>query len=333
MPCATPHSAPSRWLAGPAQEPHVLSQDEGLTAHDLTAHDLTALADRLRSDPDALAEFIERVSPPQERGDGWSPFARKVFLQTIADTGKVTLAADCSGMSRQSAYALATRDPLFAAAWDAAALMARRPMDDTAREQVIDGITETITRSDGATVTRHRYDVRLTLGLLNRLDKRCDRAEERGGAHLALIQRWDEVLALIGKGEDEAARALIEPASEQNAKLCQNCQFPESENPIEEDGDEDGIDLSHRFWRDGIDELWMTDFPPPAGFTGYQSRDYDDVEDEERYVRACTEEEVAILEADEKRERAAERDEWLAMLKSEAEDSGSAEEGVAAIEQ
>ena len=70
----------------------------------------------------------------------------------------------------------------------------------------------------------------------------------------------------------------------------------------------------------------MTDFPPPAGFTGYESRPYDDSEDDEAYVRACSAHEVAILEADAARDRAAERaedeqlrDGWFDLLKSQAE--------------
>jgi hypothetical protein len=62
----------------------------------------------------------------------------------------------------------------------------------------------------------------------------------------------------------------------------------------------------------------MTDFPPPDGFAGYQSRPYDEDDPDEPYVRACTAEEIAILEADLAAARAAEkdlRDEWFALLK------------------
>jgi hypothetical protein len=91
------------------------------------------------------------------------------------------------------------------------------------------------------------------------------------------------------------------------------------------DSDDEGLDLSDRCWKDGIDDIWMTDFPPPEGFTGYESRPYDEPEDDERYVRACTEQEVAILEADAARARAvyraedeALRDAWFELLESEA---------------
>jgi hypothetical protein len=71
----------------------------------------------------------------------------------------------------------------------------------------------------------------------------------------------------------------------------------------------------------------MTDFPPPDGFAGYQSRPYDEDDPDEPYVRACTAEEIAILEADIAAARAAERaededlrDEWFALLRGHGED-------------
>ena len=53
-------------------------------------------------------------------------------------------------------------------------------------------------------------------------------------------------------------------------------------NPSIEGDDDDSLDLSDRCWRDLIDDdLWMTDFPPPAGFDGYESRPYDDIDEDE----------------------------------------------------
>ncbi len=67
------------------------------------------------------------------------------------------------------------------------------------------------------------------------------------------------------------------------------------------------LDLSDRCWWEDDEECWLTNFPPPAGFTGYESRAYDGIGDVEPYVRACTEREAAILAADVAAERAAER--------------------------
>ena len=78
---------------------------------------------------------------------------------------------------------------------------------------------------------------------------------------------------------------------------------------------------------------WMTDFPPPADFTGYENRPYDEDQDIECYERACTEEEAALLQADIARDRAAEgaeeeelRDASFAQLRGELEEGDEADE-------
>src|SRR5437763_10137806 len=167
-----------------------------------------------RQDIDDFLAAYERIAPDAERRDGWTPFLRKLFLQVIADTGRMSLACECTGMSRSSAYALAARDRVFAAGWDAAAFFARRPLADDVYEKGIDGITETITRGDGVVVTRHRYDGRLSMAVLGRLDRRCDRAEERGSVHLTAVRQWDAYLRLVGEGDDKAAEALLDTAQD-----------------------------------------------------------------------------------------------------------------------
>lgn len=250
---------------------------------------------------------------------GWTPFARKLFLEVLAETGRVSTACDYTRLTRQSAYALRVRDPVFAASWDAACELARQPLADALYERAVDGVTDTITKDGEVVAERHRFDSRLSIAVLHRLDKRCDRAVERGSKHLALVARWDEWLALIGKGAEQEAAALLEPPQH-----CQMCQNPQSENPTALDSEEEEIDLSDRFWldEDSDERVWMTDFPPPAGFTGYQNCDYGDPK--RTYKRECTPDEVAVLEADAARSRAAERaheealrDEWLALLRAE----------------
>ena len=64
--------------------------------------------------------------------------------------------------------------------------------------------------------------------------------------------------------------------------------------------------------------MWMTDFPPPAEFDAWQSGPYGEGD----YYRACTPQEIAIIEADIATHKAAERaadealrDAWFAFLK------------------
>jgi len=54
------------------------------------------------------------------RSHEWDAGRAVTFIVTLAARRSVTLAATAAGMSRKSAYALKDRDPLFAAAWNAA---------------------------------------------------------------------------------------------------------------------------------------------------------------------------------------------------------------------
>lgn len=48
---------------------------------------------------------------------GWTDALRERFLAHLAEHGDVRAAADCCGLSRQSAYKLRARDPAFGRQW------------------------------------------------------------------------------------------------------------------------------------------------------------------------------------------------------------------------
>ena len=79
-----------------------------------------------------------------------------------------------------------------------------------------------------------------------------------------------------------------------------------------------------RYWWSDDDQCWHTDFPPPAGFIGYESCGYGDLDDPEPYFRTCTPEEPATLAADRAADLAAERaadeymrDRWFELRRTE----------------
>ncbi len=248
---------------------------------DLIAHHMAALEDLI--DPDG-------------RSDGWTPAARKGFLRLVAEHGQVSDACLCIGLSRQSAYSLRARDPLFALGWDAACQMARMPLADRLYEQAVDGITDTITRDDGSIVTRHRVDSRLSIAVLNRLDRRCDKAVEAGSRHLGAIAHWDEFIAAIGDDDPAAALAIIdthhatlEQARAETAQLRQPCQLrSEDEQPDEEQDLPDP-----RIWWDSGHKAYRTNFPPPEGADVFQQERFGHRD----YQRDLTEQEAALLTA------------------------------------
>lgn len=139
---------------------------------------------------------------------------------------------------------------MFAAGWEAACALARAPLADAIREQAVDGVTETVRRDGEIVAERHRFDSRLSLAVLHRLDKRCDRAEDHGAFHLPLIPRWEEWLDLIGSGDDAAALAMLEPADPQDPPHYQLHQLPLGENPTDDD---ERVDDNLHFWLDEDD--------------------------------------------------------------------------------
>jgi len=259
--------------------------------------------------------------PTTCRRDGWTPFARRLFLEVLAETGRVSRACEYAQLTPQSAYALRARDPLFAASWDAACELARAPLADALYERALDGVTETLTRDGEVVAERHRHDSRLSIAVLHRLDKRCDRAVELGSQHLPILRHWDEWLTLVGRGEEQAAQALLDSAHAQSLRHHQLHQLPLGENPTEGEDEDDEIDVPERCWTDDStgEKVWMTSFPPPAGFDGYEKYKWGAW----GYERECTPEEAALLEADaaaaeaERRaKQGAEREAWFEMLRA-----------------
>ncbi|MDE2560895.1 MAG: CHRD domain-containing protein [Sphingomonadales bacterium] len=137
-----------------------------------------------------------QTDTPQCRHDGWTPERRVRFLEGLAACGCVRSACASVGMSFQSAYVLRRRDALFAAGWDAALLRARELAEDTLMARALHGVTETVYYRGEAVGSRTRFDPRLLLALLTRLDIR---AGEEGAD--ALSANFDALLAQVADGE------------------------------------------------------------------------------------------------------------------------------------
>ena len=78
--------------------------------------------------------FLSRSRRRLRRSGEWTSEHAVTFIVTLAATGSVTLAARRAGMSRKSAYALRTRDPVFAYAWAAAIRAVQEPALSLSKE-------------------------------------------------------------------------------------------------------------------------------------------------------------------------------------------------------
>ena len=221
-------------------------------------------------------------------------------------------------------------NPVFAA-WDAALSIARERLADTLLARSMEGNIEQIWRDGVIVGERHVIDNRLGLAILRRLDRlaeggvsvgrgTCPSPANTGGRHRTAKASTRRMRSA------RFARATMK-ASQRRSHWRNPTKWkkwkPLKDGPAREPT---FIDLSDRCWRDGIEGIWMTDFPPPPAFRGYQSRAYDELGDEERYVRTCTDEEAAILDAGKAADCAAERaedeelrDAWFNVLRADLE--------------
>ncbi len=146
---------------------------------------------------------------PAPRHDGWTPETRVKFLEALANCGNISTAAAFVQRSRTSAYSLKRRDVNFSRGWDAALLLARDVATDFLQERAINGIEEDVYHQGEVVGTRRRYDSRLLLAHIARLDKLAERVSVSRGA-----ARFDDMMNAIATKEDTAA-LISEPTTDE----------------------------------------------------------------------------------------------------------------------
>ncbi len=273
------------------------------------------------------------------RHDGWTPERKRLFLQRFAETGIIVEACEAAGMSARSAYNLRDRDPLFAAGWDAACVKARTPLADDVYSRSRNGVVERIYKDGVIVAERHRYDNRLTMAVLARLDARIDRAERMDSPHLKIVARWEDYLDALGEDRrDEAGALLAPPEPPQPAPQPPPQPTPPADrqenaghrelHELHPAGDARSARDSHDVWE--TSGVWWTDYPPPADFDGEEEGEYGDY----KYRRTLSASEQAVIDADEASERAealaigeAQRDAFFAVYEEEWDDPDEEEPG------
>jgi hypothetical protein len=243
------------------------------------------------------------------RHDGWAGERMATFLEVLADTGIVAEACRAVGMSREGVYPLRNRDPVFAAAWRAAQAKARPVVADGLLERSITGTVEHYYRDGLLVGERRHYESWLGLAMLKRLDKQAedDRADEGLAARIAA--GWRETLDALRDGGTAAVPAALEP------------KIDEVDIPPPP-----GFDPAENVWRVGLEPrysrrdhglpggTWMTTYPAPPGFAGYENCPWDGFN---YYERACTPEEAELIEAGQAAVEAAEQAELRAYAEAE----------------
>jgi hypothetical protein len=144
---------------------------------------------------------------PTVRCDGWTPARQVRFLDHLAQDGNVRAASARVGMSREAAYRLRRREPLFARAWDAALVRAREACAEVLASRALNGIEEEVWYKGELVGTRRKFESRLLLAHMARLDKQA----EGNPAATEDAERFDELLARVA-GEEVPAEIAIDDA-------------------------------------------------------------------------------------------------------------------------
>lgn len=260
---------------------------------------------------------------PKLRHDGWTGEKIADFCEALAETAIVADACDAAGMGISGAYAARRRNPMFAAAWDAALGIARERLADTLLARSMEGNIEQLYRDGELVGERHVIDNRLGLAILRRLDRVAEtglsvshigrRAPEAPTPARRPLD-WEMMIDALRTGDpDSVGKALA---------LLKSNEVDEVEGPPNpyDAGDSDVPDSVHpedHCWKDS-EGVWMTHLAPPPGFSGYESTYYG----ADAYERECTAEEVELFDAflagvieNERVEDEAFRDAWLASLR------------------
>ena len=158
-------------------------------------HDLDTQS-RVASLP-ALVEVLSAQGSAASAKSSEGLFTRErqvEFLHALAACGAVRGAAGRAGVSHQTAYRARLASAVFARAWDAALLAARCHAEEVLSCRAIDGVEEEVMYHGEIVATRRRYDSRLLLAHLARLDRLTAdaRVEAFAGDFEAALERFGE---------------------------------------------------------------------------------------------------------------------------------------------
>lgn len=169
----------------------------------------------------------EPCPSPAPRHDGWTPDVRVKFLEALSNCGNVSSAAAFVQMSRTAAYNLKQRDVDFSRCWDAAILLSRGDATDVLQDRAINGIEEEVYHQGEVVGTRKRYDSRLLLAHIGRLDKLAERISVSRGA-----ARFGEMLDAIAAGKDTTV-LITEPTTTEIAEIVAEAEADATVQQVE----------------------------------------------------------------------------------------------------
>lgn len=125
--------------------------------------------------PESTTSEIHRS--PAGQPVALTPERMAEFLESMQVLGNVSIACQRAGIAQPTAYRARRRHPGFALAWDAAVVAARSVAESELADRAIHGVEEAVFYHGEEVARRRRYDSRLLLAHLARLDKAAERLD------------------------------------------------------------------------------------------------------------------------------------------------------------
>jgi len=171
------------------------------------------------------------VPADQDRFSIFTPRAQGEFLKSLQFSGNVRLACRAARVSAQTAYRARRRSPGLARAWDAALLAARDHAEQVLADRALNGVEEAVFYHGEEVARRRRYDSRLLLAHLARLDRLAERPELH--AALGLLEGQIDCLC---EGFPIPDTVPPENTSQDPVPCVPSCRVSPSCEPCEECG-------------------------------------------------------------------------------------------------
>ena len=149
-----------------------------------------------------------RGAPQRRTGrpSDWTKAMANKFVDTLADTCNVTLAAASIGRSIGNVYKWKAKDASFRAAWDRALAMGYSRLELMLLERALHGVEKTVVARDGTSSVMREYPDRVALTLLRMHRETAAMADESidGREHDEACER---IIAKLSRLKDRDASA------------------------------------------------------------------------------------------------------------------------------
>lgn len=163
----------------------------------------------------------------------FDPRRQAVFCESLSAHGNVRLACKAAGISPQTAYRMRRSAAAFRNLWDAALVLARAAVEEVLADRAINGVEELVFYHGEEVARRRRFDSRLLLAHLARLDRKAESADCG-----VLTEHFDAALEAL-----EAGAPLPMPAQAVSPQVVADPVPDLADDAAEDDWDEADVSL------------------------------------------------------------------------------------------